>query len=224
MKMDELERYVLDPSLKLWLPLSHIDAPASGANIRSRDAYGVVLTPSGPYWTPDGWYFDGVDDQIIAQAAATTHLDFTSEDYSVTARIRYVATGATQHFCSRFQWNQVGWAAWISGGGAIQVYTFQAAANQQSSTPGLIADGHDYTVGFSRRGTSLRVYINGVDQTTTVGVHSDPLTASRNLGVGCSAYATGIHKGLVKAVAAWNRALAPQEHADLHYRLTEVFG
>ncbi len=211
MKMHDLEKYILDPSLKLWLPLALLDAPAAGANVRSRDAYGVVFTPTGPFWTPAGWYFDGLDDQLIAPAASTTHLDFTSEDYSVVARLRYDDAAQTQHIISRFQWAQLGWAFWINGSGGLQSYTFQGGASQSTGTPNLLVDGQVYTIGFTRRGASIRIYVDNV-------------SSGRNLGVGCSAYATGYNKGLMKAVAVWSRALAPQEHAAMHSGMKEVFG
>ena len=208
----------------LWLPLAHIDASPGAASLRTRDAYGVSLTPTGAFWTPDGWYFDGVDDQITGLEAATTHLDFTTEDYSVVARIRYDDNSDTQHIVSRFQWNQSGWASWASSAGAIQVYTFQAAANQLSTTPNILVDGCVHTIGFSRQGASIRVYIDGVDLTTTAGSHVDNVTANRKLGIGHNGYAASAHLGLIKAVGIWQRWLSPAQHADMHHRLTEVFG
>ena len=224
-KTEILEKHVLDPSLKLWLPLAHMEGPAGAASLRSHDAYGLSLTPTGAFWTPDGWYFDGVDDEITGLEAVTSHLDFTTEDYSVVARIRYNDNSATQHIVSRFQWNQSGWALWLGASQQVQVYTFQAGVNQQSLTPaGTLAHGGVYTIGFSRQGASIRVYVDGVDVTVTAASHVDNVTANRKLGIGHNGYAASVHLGLMKAVAIWQRWLSPAQHADMHHRLTEVFG
>ena len=53
--------FVFDSSLVLYLPLYQLD----GESFMSRDTYGhLVLVSGGTLWTPQGRYFDGVDDKI----------------------------------------------------------------------------------------------------------------------------------------------------------------
>ena len=54
-------RFLLDPSLVLYLPLYQLD----GASFMSRDAYGHLGVNYGSTWTPQGRSFDGVDDYVI---------------------------------------------------------------------------------------------------------------------------------------------------------------
>lgn len=49
----------------LYLPLWRPDmGPAGGGTIYSKDSYGHTCTVTGAVWTPQGRYFDGVDDKI----------------------------------------------------------------------------------------------------------------------------------------------------------------
>lgn len=57
----DIERdFILDPSCILYLPLWKKD----GAQFMSDDMYGHLCTVTGALWTPQGRYFDGVDDKI----------------------------------------------------------------------------------------------------------------------------------------------------------------
>ncbi len=52
--------FIFDPSLVLYLPLYKLD----GASFMSKDAYGHLCPVPGALWTPNGRYFDGLDDFI----------------------------------------------------------------------------------------------------------------------------------------------------------------
>ena len=60
MSLKVKERWLLDPSLMLYLPLYELD----GAKFMDRSAYGRLCSKTGALWRPDGNYFDGVDDFI----------------------------------------------------------------------------------------------------------------------------------------------------------------
>lgn len=73
---------------------------------------------------------------------------------------------------------------------SINLYTNQSGASQVSSAiynpnpssrPNVgFIPGEWYNIYFTRSGTSVRIYINGVDRTSTVGTHTNPATASAN--------------------------------------------
>lgn len=54
------DRFVLDPSLVLYLPLHKLD----GSSFMSRDRYGHLCTVTGATWTPQGRIFDGISNYI----------------------------------------------------------------------------------------------------------------------------------------------------------------
>lgn len=222
MRLSDLEKRIFDPSLKLWLPLSYME----GAAIASKDAYATPLTPTGAFWTPDGWYFDGVDDKLIATGAASAHLDFTTEDFSAIVRMKVKALGKSQYLLYRANWNISGWIFFLDANEAVKLYTFNAG-NVLSQTPnGSLTDGAVHTIGFSKRGTSGRLYVDGVDLTDTVGAHTAIVGTNEDLAIGDNSGGTaaGSLGDLLKAVAVWQRWLSPQEHAELHHDFKEVFG
>ncbi len=53
-----------DPSCVLYLPLYDLD----GVAFQSREHYGRLCTPSGAFWTPQGWSFDATNDYITLTA------------------------------------------------------------------------------------------------------------------------------------------------------------
>jgi len=59
--------FIFDPSLVLYLPLYQLD----GASFVSKDAHGHLCSVTGALWRPDGRYFDGTDDKIVANTVAT---------------------------------------------------------------------------------------------------------------------------------------------------------
>lgn len=59
-------KFVFDPGLVFYLPLHGLDGPS----FISREAYGHPCTVTGAVWTPQGRYFDGVDDKIVLPDSA----------------------------------------------------------------------------------------------------------------------------------------------------------
>ncbi|KKN34171.1 hypothetical protein LCGC14_0796250 [marine sediment metagenome] len=245
----ELENRIYEPSLKLWLPLSHTDG-----TVVDKSAYGTPFTlASVPYWTPLGWVMDGTNDEILATAALTTHLDFTSEDFSgiirdgtndeilATAaltthldftsedfsgiiRVKHQDSASANTLMIRSFWNQSGWEFVIDTSEAVLLYTCNPGVNPVTYTANsTVVDGEIYTIGFSRTGAAVKIYVNGIDKTDTAGTHTNPGTSDRILGIGSDGYSNNELKGTMKLVAMWSRGLAPQEHAEMHQMMREVF-
>ncbi len=79
--------FIFDPSLALYLPLYKRD----GTSFMSDEAYGHLATVTGAIWTPQGRYFDGVDDYLRIPDAPS--LDLTGE-MTILAWMKRGATGA----------------------------------------------------------------------------------------------------------------------------------
>lgn len=222
MMLSVLENRITDPSLKLWLPLSYME----GAALASKDAYATPLTPTGCFWTPDGWFFDGIDDCINATAASTKRLDFTTEDFSAIARMKVIDIGGSQYILYRGSWNNGGWLFSFGVTENLTLYTFNAGNVFSKTADGAFSEGGVHTLGFSKKGASVRLYVDGVDLTATVGAHTAVNASNSALGIGDNSLGgvPGSLGGLLKAVAVWKRWLSPLEHAELHQDFKEVFG
>ena len=155
--------------------------------------------------------------------AAHTQLNFTAEDFSLTARIYIDSMPVAPQIFGRGKTNKDGYELFVYTDGRIVFYTDQAAANQQTlSAVGDIVVATWYTLGVSRAGASVRLYRNGVDVTATPGVHINPLTCARTAKIGIYDDLSGapldgkieflrIFRGIALAASehlAWHNALA----------------
>lgn len=150
------------------------------------ESHGAI---TGASWA-DGLYgkcldFDPGIPSYVEIPADQTQLDFTTEDFSIIARIRIDDLTVSRFIFIRGSWNADGYDFWVRDTGMLIVYTSQFPGNQNSSSAvGAVLINTWYTVGMSRAGASVRVYINGVDATAVVGVHVDPLTSVRSAKIG----------------------------------------
>ena len=66
--------------------------------------------------------------------------------------------------------------------GSVKFVTNQGGVAQVSSTAAnIVAIGNWYNLAYVRNGASVRVYVNGIDQTATAGTHIDPTANANNL-------------------------------------------
>lgn len=167
--------------------------------------------------------FNQANPDYVSIPAAHTQLNFIAEDFSYIARVRVDALAQTPGLTCRGLHNTDGWFVQIAIGGQVQVFTNQALAAQFStSSAGSIVAGNWYTIGFSRAGASVNLYINGVLDTPVAGVHINPLTSARIARIGIYDDTVGnpldgrmeflrIFRGIALAASehlAWHRALA----------------
>ncbi len=173
-----------------------------------------VRLPSG-LWALD---FDSSAPDYIVIPADQTQLDFTSEDFSGIARFYIDDLTPHRYIFNRGQTDDDGWYWRVQSDGGMRFFTCQTAAQQLSnSAVGSVVIGAWYTLGFSRAGASVRVYINGVDVTSAAGVHIDPLTCARSAKIGISdALAFGPHDGKIPFLQIYNYALSATQHAAMH--------
>ncbi len=201
-------RHDTDPSCVLYLPLHRLD----GASFMSKDAYGHLCTVTGALWTPKGRSFDGVDDYINCGSNAI--FNFTSGDF--TLGIWYQATtfgDANYRLLKRGSWQVDGWVLYAAGvgkGEKIFFETNQLGASQITATAGsTIAVDTFYHIMVTRSGTSVLIYLGGVDATDTEATHTNPATCSDDLEIGTAGAASLV--GRVGEVWIYNRALTPLE-------------
>lgn len=174
-------------------------------------------TPTPPTY---GLQFDGTDDHVALGDAIV--LGFTSQDFTIEAWIKLDVTDRGMVIIWRYSWNNDGYRINTGTGGNIQFYTFQSGANQLSkSSSGVLVAGNWSHVAVVRQGASGRVWVDGVDVTTTFGSHIGPAySASRQTYIGTS-YAPEAFDGTISEVRVWNYARSESEiKADMFKELT----
>ncbi len=162
-------------------------------------------------------YNSATPDSIAIPDADSRQMDFTSGVFSGIARVRFDGVAGHMALINRGVSNASGWE-WINIDGRLYFYTNQVAAQQYSSTAlvSLVADTR-YTLGFTRDGNSVRLYVNGVDGTTTVGNHIDPVTAAVSTFFGV--YNDGTSwpfDGQISFLGIYKYALTAGQHLNIH--------
>jgi hypothetical protein len=135
------------------------------------------LSPSG-LWVMD---FDGTNDYLSCLAASCADLGFTSGEFSGILWAN-VITGANRTLMSKSA-ASIGWRMYITTSPALVVYTENGS---QWASLGVFAGVTQWRLyGFSRSGASVRVYLDGIDITSTAGAHGNPgATPAVDLQVG----------------------------------------
>lgn len=192
---------------------------------------GATLT-GAPVWTFLGnglnyLEFDPANpDNIIVLAAASTALNFTSGAFSGAVWIYPNAYG------NRWLLHKgaagTGWGFWISATSPyLQFTTEQAGPTYQTTSGGAnLALNAWQFVAFTRSGATGRVYLNGVDVTSTPVTHVNPVTAAAGdfyIGTTVGGGA-GWYDGSMWRPRVWSRALAASDIAALYQREREWVG
>jgi len=186
-------------SIDLYLDAANLNSyPGTGTawNDLSGNARNGTLT-NGPTFTADlggtGGYIttDGINDLITVGL----NFNYTTQAFSIGMWIYPLSFDATGGINAVLFWKGSfqlsGYYAEINPrNGNILFYTNQSGASQisaaaynpnPSSRPNLpFLPGNWYHLFFVRSGTSVKIYINGVDRTSTSATHTNPATASTN--------------------------------------------
>ncbi len=164
---------------------------AYSSTIKDLSGYANNGTITGATWVrlPSGLWvnsFDGTDD--IINCGTNSVLNFTTGDFSGIAWVKTTVTANVQWIMGRGLGNTDGWAMLIHTDGRVDFETYQAGASQLSYAANntTVTNGQFNLIGWTRTGTSCRVWLNGVDITNTVGNHTNPLTSTRALKIGNS--------------------------------------
>jgi len=212
------ERYILSTMPVLYLPLWKLD----GGSFISSDGHGHTATVTGATKVFEGRDFLDDTPDFIELPASSTQLNFTTGAFSIimTAKLDALA-GIVELFC-RGAFNTDGWRFAVSAAGALFLATNQTPAANQStdSADGTITTATWYTLGASRDGAAVKMYIDGADATDTAPGHGNPTTSARKSYIGVyDDESSNPLDGIIGEVIVYNRALSTAEHADVHRRL-----
>lgn len=117
-------------------------------------------------------------------------------------------------------YQQDGYYDQIGSTGAINFTTNQLGANQATATAaGAITTGKWYHIAYVRSGSSVRIYVNGVDQTSAVGTHVNPASSGENFRLGTyTANPNVALNGSMDDVAIWSTNLTAAQVQTIYAR------
>lgn len=203
---------------RFWSPYGAVAPPAAIWPDVSRYGNDGTITTATWVQLPSGLWvldFNSATPDYVTIPAAFTQLDFTSQDFSLVARVNVDAFSALYSgIFERGATGTDGYVFRIRNNGEIRLWTSQTPVNQRSdSNVGVVTVGSWVTIGFSRNGASVRLYADGIDVTATPAVHIDPLTSARSAKIGIQDNLTGFpFDGKIALLQIYDYALSADEH------------
>jgi hypothetical protein len=178
------------------------------------NGYNGTLT-NGPGFSTSGdgcITFDGTNDE----SNFGNILNYTSESFTFNYWVYFNSLTTNQSgqgpvvfFKGQFQIN--GYYIQVGTDGSIYFITNQPGQYQATSTSaGTISINTWYNISINRNGASCKIYVNGVDRTTTSGTHQNPLTSSESFKL--ANYNNYIYANMRIAIfQSYNRQLSATE-------------
>lgn len=183
-----------------------------------------------PFWSTlasDLWclsFNSAGPDWIVATSAATADLDFTTESFSLAMWIEPGLPG-NRYLFARGLTLQDGYTFYYNTQEALSFSTNQTGVAQHTTgTAGEIVVNTWCLAGVTRSGATARIYLNGVESTSTYGTHVHPLTSARNLYIGRADLGAGPYDGDVWRPRIWDRALTAAEMKSIFEMERGYFG
>jgi hypothetical protein len=118
------------------------------------------------------------------------NFNFTSENFSVSFwiyldsfdTINNAGQGPIPFFKGDYQ--QMGYYSQIDSNGSFGISTNQGGARQSSSTSaGILTTSAWNNLSCVRNGSSIRIYINGIDKTSATGTHINPSSSNQTFKI-----------------------------------------
>ena len=224
--MRGFDKSALNQNLLLSIPMYEGTGSVSLMDVAK--PHHPVTQIHAPVWTQLAsglWVlqFAAGPDYLSCAAASSLDLNFTSESFSGAVWFNCGSpTSSTGMLMQR--WNASGgWYWYLDTGRGTFFRTYQGATVQISGKSTSWWTPSTWTLcGFRRSGTSVRVYLNGVDVTDYAESHVNPTSVpTADLGIGYASDRTFV--GYMSRPRIWNRALSTAEHMEIFNREREWF-
>jgi len=153
--------------------------------------------------------------------ASYTQLNFTTQDFSLVSRVYIDDLSANGRLFIRGDASVDGWDIYLHTSLLVVVETHQLGVGQVSYTNvGTIGTGQWYTIGFSRDGASVKIYIDGVYDSLFADTHLNPASCSRSAKIGVDDNKiSNPFDGKIEFLRIFGRALPASEHLAYHNAL-----
>ncbi len=219
------ERTIAIPKPPSYLLADWAFAVGAGAQLGDKSRYRHHGTISGAQWAT-GLHGAALDfiratPSYVEVEGDTSHLAFEAQSFSLVMRVNFDSPlSSTMLFCHGAD-RADGWYIEIGSNGVIDVVTNRSGSHPDTyAEAGTLVVSTWYTLGISRSGTSITIYRNGVDVTTSHGTHLDPVATARTLKIGIyDDKSTEPLNGIIEFCRLFGVALTASEHLAYHNAL-----
>lgn len=156
-------------------------------------------------------------------------LNFTTSNFTLSAWVKFNSFNtnvAGQGPCLFYKglYGTDGYYLQCSTGGTLFFVTSQPAA-VITSTSTVLSTNTWYNITVTKIGSAVKLYVNGVDVTTTSGSHGNITSSARNFQLGNYPAAGNFYSNMVfSTLLGYNRGLSPQEVNQIFYNSKNIFG
>lgn len=183
---------------------------------------GWGLLVNGPTYNSANYgsiVLDGVNDYIQIGSImnyTSGNFSFSYWVYVTSLTTNQVGQGPVIIYKGSYQVN--GYYDQINTDGSVSFITNTAGSSVYSTTAaGIISAGNIYNISYTREGSSIRIYVNGVDVTATPGNHVNPVSTSNNFYIGSYGGTYIFSNVRIYSFANYDRALSGAEVLQNYY-------
>ncbi len=157
------------------------------------------------------------------------NFNFTTHNFSFSfwVKLNSFATnsagqGPIPFYKGSYQSN--GYYSQFNSAGGLSFATNQSGTYQlTSTTPGIFATGVWYHIVIVRNGSSVRIYVNGIDSTGTAGTHINPVSSGSNFQIGSYNNGQILMNGLLDDFGIWTAPLTAGDAALIYARQSSKY-
>lgn len=210
-------------SLQIYYDVANSSSyPGSGSTINDLGnlVWGGTLANTIPYSTTDGGTltFNGTNHYITL--GGSTGFNYGAVPFSLAYWVKHTSLTSLQLnggnpqgpiVLYKGQYKANGFYDQTNPDGSVQFMTNQTNASQTTATaPGVVAAGAWYNVCYVRNGSSVKIYVNGIDCTSSAAVHINPASGTDSFRIGAYT-STFLFRGSFSIFMAYNKALTATE-------------
>lgn len=183
---------------------------------------------NGPTFNSDNGgsiVFDGTNDYVNCGNI----LNYTSQNFTFSCWvfINSLLTNAGGQGPSLFykgSYRNNGYYNQIGQDGSINFITNTNPEVNTATLPGTIVAGNTYNITFTRNGASVRIYVNGIDLTSTIGVHTTIPSSTSNFNIASYNQGQIVANIRMYNFLNYNKALTAQEILQNYNALKGRYG